>query len=43
MQVKLYKQLLRSRVVTSLLSSATADGTCVLTAITQLKKVARAI
>lgn len=38
-QIKLYKHLLRSRIVTSLLTSSNAEGSSVLTAITQLKKV----
>ena len=42
MQVKLYRHILNSRAITSLLSaSGTSDGSCILTSITKLKKVWR--
>lgn len=42
MQVKLYRHILNSRAITSLLSAnGTSDGSCILTSITKLKKVWR--
>ena len=37
-QVKLYRHLLRTKAAASLLSSAAADSSCILSVITQLKK-----
>lgn len=37
-QIKLYRHLLRTKAAASLLSTAVADSSCVLSVITQLKK-----